>query len=174
MKINSIDEYGLRILIRMGKENAEEGLSISQLSEMEGLSSAYVAKLTRLLKSGGMINSTRGHKGGYILAYDPKDMTVNMILKVLGGNLYNTSFCEAHSGVNKFCNNSVDCTVRSLWKMVQKTMDNLLNQITLADLISSERESLTKMQSIFEKINQIDIKDNVIELDTKANQVEAV
>jgi Rrf2 family transcriptional regulator, iron-sulfur cluster assembly transcription factor len=153
MKINAIDEYGLRILIRLGKEDAPEGLSISQLSELEGLSQAYVAKLTRLLKSGGLIHSTRGHKGGYVLATDPQNITVSTILKVLGGSLFDASFCQGHSGVKKFCTNSVDCSVRSLWKMVQKNMDNLLNQVSLADLVSNESHTMIKMQRIFEQLH---------------------
>jgi len=163
MKINAIDEYGLRILIRLAKENAPEGLSISQLSELEGLSQAYIAKLTRLLKFGGLINSTRGHKGGYILALNPEDITVSNALRVLGGDLFDSSFCQGHSGVNKFCTNSVDCTVRSLWKMVQKNMDNLLNQVTLSDLIGNERESMKKMQHIFEQIHADNKEETITE-----------
>jgi len=148
MKINAIDEYGLRILIRIAKAEENDGLSISQLSELEGLSNAYVAKITRTLKAGGLINSTRGHKGGYVLALNPKEITVKMALQALGGTLYDPSFCADHSGEKKFCNNSVDCSVRSLWRMIQASMDQLLVKVTLFDLMGSERTSATKLQML--------------------------
>src|SRR5690554_4132989 len=103
MKINSIDEYGLRILIRIAKSKVGEGVSLSQLSEVEGLSTAYVAKITRVLKAGGLITSNRGNKGGYELSMDPREITVKMALRALGGMLYDTSFCNGHSGDRKFC-----------------------------------------------------------------------
>ena len=50
MKITAQEEYGLRILIRIARCKDEEGMSIPQLSDAEGLSSHYAAKLTRLLR----------------------------------------------------------------------------------------------------------------------------
>ena len=151
MKINSRDEYGMRILIRLARADRSEGLSISQISEMEGLSNAYVAKLTRTLKAGGLINSNRGNKGGYLLALEPEEITVSMALKALGGALYEPGFCSNHSGSQKFCTNSVDCSVRSLWRMVQSSMDQLLNQVTIHDLMGTEKTSSEKLQNIFDR-----------------------
>ncbi|HRN47670.1 MAG TPA: Rrf2 family transcriptional regulator, partial [Niabella sp.] len=67
MKITAQEEYGLRILIRLAGNQDAEGLSIPQLSESEGLSSHYVAKLCRILRMAELINSTPGNKGGYVL-----------------------------------------------------------------------------------------------------------
>ena len=72
MKITAQEEYGLRILIRIASCRDKEGMSIPQLSEAEGLSSHYVAKLTRILRLEGFINSTPGYKGGYVLAKPAK------------------------------------------------------------------------------------------------------
>lgn len=152
MKINAIDEYGLRILLQIAKADDNEGLTISSLSALEGLSNAYVAKIARTLKAGGLINSTRGNKGGYVLALSPKSITIRMALRALGGALYDPSFCASHAGENKFCNNSVDCSVRSLWRMVQSTVDAVLDQVTLNDLMGTEVSSNLKLQSIMDSV----------------------
>jgi Rrf2 family transcriptional regulator, iron-sulfur cluster assembly transcription factor len=151
MKINAIDEYGLRVLLQIAKAKTTDGLNISQLSELEGLSTAYVAKITRTLKAGGLINSTRGYKGGYVLAMDPSEITIQQVLQALGGNLYDPSFCASHAGEMRFCSNSVDCSVRSLWRMVQASVDQLLSKITLEDLMGSEIKSTQKLQFLYEK-----------------------
>jgi Rrf2 family iron-sulfur cluster assembly transcriptional regulator len=141
MKITALDEYGLRILLRVARANSDEGLSISQLSEMEGLSISYVAKLTRTLRHAGLIRSIRGHKGGYILSRPANQITINEVLHALGGALYDKAFCGSHAGDLALCTNSVDCSIRSLWRIVQSTVDRLLVQVTLEDLQGSEKDS---------------------------------
>ena len=141
MKITAQEEYGLRILIRIAGCGDEQGMSIPQLSEAEGLSSHYVAKLTRVLRMGGFINSTPGYKGGYVLAKPAKEIRVKQVLKVLGGVLFDQEFCGLHAGSLKLCTNSVDCSARSLWQMIQFTVDQLLDKISLHELVNSEKES---------------------------------
>ena len=141
MKITAQEEYGLRILLRVARCRDKNGMSIPQLSEAEGLTAAYVAKLTRKLRMERYINSTPGNKGGYILARLPENINMNQVLKTLGGPLFEKSFCGDYSGSLKLCTNSVDCSVRSLWQMIQFSVDQLLDKVTLSDLINSEEKS---------------------------------
>ena len=151
MKITAQEEYGLRILLRIARCQDNNGMSIPQLSEAEGLTAAYVAKLTRNLRIEGYINSTPGNKGGYVLAKAPVDINMNQVLKTLGGPLFDKSFCGDYSGSLKFCTNSVDCSVRSLWQMVQFSVDQLLDKLTLSDLISSGEKPNHLLNAILEK-----------------------
>lgn len=151
MKITAQVEYGLRIMVRITRCEDEKGLSIRQLSEAEGLSTNYVAKLTRVLRIKGLINSTRGHVGGYILAKPAAAITINDTLKALGGSFFDKKFCESHSGILTLCTNSVDCSVRSLWSVIQVTLDRLLDKVTLADMVKSEKDVSSVLQSIIEE-----------------------
>lgn len=151
MKITALDEYGLRILLRIARAEGEEGISIPQLSEQEGLSSSYVAKLARTLRKGNLIKSNRGHKGGYVLARPANEITINEALQALGGLLFDKEFCGSHSGERKLCTNSVDCSIRSLWRMVQQSVDQLLNNVTLEDLMGTERESVSTLKQFLEE-----------------------
>jgi Rrf2 family transcriptional regulator, iron-sulfur cluster assembly transcription factor len=151
MKITAQEEYGLRILVRIAGYKDKDGMSIPQLSAAEGLSSHYVAKLTRLLRMDGFINSTPGYKGGYVLARPAKEIIINKVLKALGGCLYDTSFCELHPGTLKLCTHSVDCSTRSLWQMIQFTVDRLLDKITLDDLVNAEKESAKILSRVVEQ-----------------------
>lgn len=141
MKISAQEEYGLRLLLRIASCKDEEGMSIPQLSEAEGLTPTYVAKLARILRMKGFINSTPGNKGGYVLAMPSEEIVINKVLKALGGPLFDNGFCGTHSGIMKFCTNSVDCSSRSLWQMIQYTLDQLLDKVTLHDLVNSEKDS---------------------------------
>jgi len=151
MKITAQEEYGLRILLRIAGCKDADGMSIPQLSEAEGIGPHYVAKLTRILRLEGFIHSTPGYKGGYILAKPAKEIIINNVLKSLGGALYDKKFCGSHSGMLNLCINSVDCSSRSLWKMIQFTVDQLLDKITLADLVRSDEEPSKELEKILEQ-----------------------
>ena len=155
MKITAQEEYGLRILIRIASCKDENGISIPQLSEAEGLSNHYVAKLTRILRMEGFINSTPGYKGGYVLAKPANKIIINKLLKALGGSLFNAEFCGLHTGTLNLCTNSVDCSSRSLWQMIQFTVDQLLDKITLDDLVTSEKKSAKILNEILEQNNKV-------------------
>lgn len=148
MKISAQDEYGLRILLQIAKAHPGEGLNLSQISELENISQAYAAKITRLLRIAGFIQSIRGQKGGYILAMPSSEIRINHVLKSMGGVLYDEKFCGQHSGNLSLCTNSVDCSLRSLWTILQINMDKLLDQVSIQDLMKSETQvnsSLSKL-----------------------------
>ncbi|MEJ2880231.1 RrF2 family transcriptional regulator [Pedobacter sp. GR22-6] len=159
MKITAQEEYGLRILLRIARDGNTDGISIPALSETEGLSTAYVGKLTRSLRMAGYINSTPGYKGGYVLAQPADQININQVMKTLGGSLYSKEFCGDYSGGMKFCTNSIDCSVRSLWQMIQFSVDQLLDKLNLQDLIGNEAESntqiLDKLTHLKDQINHI-------------------
>ncbi len=138
MKITAQEEYGIRLLMRIANCNSPEGLTIPRLSEAEGLSQHYVAKLCRLLRMKGFIKSNRGKEGGYTLAQPPQEVSINEVLTILGGKLYSQEFCEKHSGLLPDCSRSCTCSIRSVWQLVQDAVDQVLNQYSLLDLMNLE------------------------------------
>ena len=138
MKFSTQEEYGLRCLIRIAKSNSSNGLTIPEISELEGLSTAHVAKLLRILRIGEFIESSRGQTGGYKLARPSGEIIIGSVLEALGGKLYESSFCNIHSGIQDICTNSIDCSIRSLWSKVQSLLDSVLNKLTLRDLLGNE------------------------------------
>lgn len=152
MKISAQDEYGLRILLQIAKMPAEDGLSLSQISELEQISQAYAAKVTRSLRMAGFIKSIRGHKGGYVLAKQPQDIKINDVLRAMGGAIYDDKFCGQHTGALSLCTNSVDCSIRSLWTILQLNMDKLLDQISVKDLMKSEYQVNKNLISLTEQL----------------------
>ncbi len=138
MKLSSQEEYGLRCLLHLGRQGS---LTIPEISRAEGISEAYVAKLMRILRQGGLVTSARGQSGGYTLERVPQEINIGETLAVLGDRLFDPEFCERHAGGDEqLCTHSVDCSIRSLWKAVQSSVDEVLGRVTLKDLLGSERE----------------------------------
>ncbi len=140
MKFSTQEEYGLRCLLRISKSDSPNGLTIPEISQLEGLSTANVGKILRLLRLGGFIESTRGQTGGYKLARSSEEIIIGEVLEALGGKLFQDSFCHDHSGIETICTNSIDCAIRSLWKSIQNLLDGVLSKMTLRDLIGTEKQ----------------------------------
>lgn len=140
MKFSAVEEYGLRCLIQIAKNEKENGLTIPELSELEGLSEANVAKILRILRIGGLVEAERGQTGGYRLTKPPEQITLREALQILGGKLFENEFCSTYTGVSTICTNSTDCSVRSVWRNVQRVIDEVLGRLTLKDLLAPEKE----------------------------------
>lgn len=140
MKFSSQEEYGLRCLLRIARQGDATGLTIPEISEAEGISGFYVAKLMRVLRRGGLVKSARGKIGGYTLSRPSNQIVVGEALAILGGRLFESGFCAEHAGSVQMCTRSVDCSIRSLWQAVQSMVDRVLSRTTLADLLGSEHD----------------------------------
>jgi Rrf2 family protein len=140
MKFSTQEEYGLRLLLRIAKSDSQHGLTIPELSEIEGLSTANVGKILRALRLAGFIESARGQTGGYKLNQPADKILISDVLTALGGKLYESNFCDLHSGIENICTNSIDCSIRSVWKTIQNVLDSVLSKFTLQDLLGKEEE----------------------------------
>jgi Rrf2 family transcriptional regulator, iron-sulfur cluster assembly transcription factor len=154
MKLTSHEEYGLRCLIRLGQEGPGGRMTIPEISNAEGVSEAYVGKLLRMLRLGGLVTAARG-TGGYSLARPASQIVVGDVMAVLGGRLFESDFCETHSGQMKDCVHSVDCSLRVLWRTVQAAVDDVLRRTTLEDLLCDEQQMITWVQGLGEFASHI-------------------
>ena len=148
MKVSAQEEYGLRCLLQMARNGTEDSLSIPDISRAEGLSIPNVAKLMRILRLGGLVKSIRGQAGGYNLARSADQITMDEVLRVLGGPLYGPHFCDRHTGIEDTCSHRGDCAVRPVWSKMQELMSAVLTRTTLQDLLKSESEMQSWLASV--------------------------
>jgi Rrf2 family transcriptional regulator, iron-sulfur cluster assembly transcription factor len=147
MKLSAQEEYGLRCLLYMARHGEERSHSIPEISRSEGLSVPNVAKLMRILRLGGLVDSVRGQAGGYMLARPADQVSVSEILALLGGSFFGPHFCDRHAGLERHCAHGSDCSVRLVWSAIQKTLDGILSKTTLRDLLKSEEEMVEFLEA---------------------------
>lgn len=135
MKFSTQEEYGLRCMLQIARLTDEDSTTILEISKLEGLTPPHVAKLLMILRKGGFIKSTRGHAGGYTLGRPASEILVGDVLNALGGRLYDAEFCTRHSGHHSICTHDIDCSVRSLWQVVQTAVDEVVYKLSIADLM---------------------------------------
>jgi Rrf2 family protein len=139
MKFSAQEEYGLRCLLRVASAGGES-VTIPQIADAEGLSAPYVGKLMSLLRQSGFVTSVRGQAGGYVLARPATSIPVAEVLASLGGRLFEPGFCDEFAGLERICTHSVDCSIRSLWRSVQRAVDRVLGGVSLQDMLVKEAE----------------------------------
>lgn len=150
MKLTSQEEYGLRCILTLAREEmaraGSEGqlteaksLTIHEIAEKEGLSAQYVGKLIRILGKAGLVESIRGCKGGFWLTRPGGKISVAEALAALGGKIFEAGTCERYKGDRRFCVHTNNCSLRSLWAGLQVMIDCVLSRTTLRDLLSTEK-----------------------------------
>jgi Rrf2 family transcriptional regulator, cysteine metabolism repressor len=138
-------EYGVRLLVELGRQGSGNPVSLKAISEAEGLPLAYLERIVALLKKAGLVESTRGAHGGYRLSRTPESITMDEVVLALEGAVAPMScFVDDTEEGRVLCSHLDDhghaCATKLLWTRVQGGVIKALAQTTLAELVAfSER-----------------------------------
>ena len=135
MKLSAQEEYGIRCLLHIGRTSDQGGSSISAISKAEQLTPSNTAKLVRILRMNGLVESSRGKDGGYTLAKPAEEIMLSEVFGILGGKLFDEGFCAHYSGMGETCSHFSHCTIRSFWCAIQSVLDHVLSQTNLKQLM---------------------------------------
>ncbi len=154
MKLSALEECGLRCLVAIASRGPQGAMTIPELAEHENLSQPHIAKLMTIMRQAGLVRSTRGHIGGYQLAKPSQEMVIGEILTVLGGRVYDETFCSKHAGLGDECVHlNMNCRLKPLWTQVQDAIDGVLNRITLDQVVRGTSDAGTIELSSLEHRN---------------------
>lgn len=142
-------EYGVRLLIELGRSGRDQPVSLKAIADSENLPLAYLERIVALLKRAGLVESTRGAHGGYQLARDPEDIAMDEVVVALEGSLAPMEcFVDdrADDGRGVLCSHHDDsgrgCATKLLWTRVQVGVLKTLADTTLAELIDFQARPL--------------------------------
>ncbi len=139
MKISAQEEYGLRCLLQLAMLKEDESLTLPQIAEREGISAANAGKLMWLLNKAGFVSATRGTKGGYFLSRPANEVYLSEVIKILEEDEIN-NHCESYAGILEKCVHKGDCGIRPVIVGLHEIVQNALSQITLAQLVGTEKK----------------------------------
>ncbi|MFH1172958.1 MAG: Rrf2 family transcriptional regulator [bacterium] len=132
MKFSTRSSYGLRAMAKLAANYGQGPYSLHKLAKEEKISLPYLERLMAKLKRSGLVNSTKGLKGGYELSRAPLEVKVGEIFEVLEGSLA-PFFCVSEKG-KKICQGR-HCAGKMVWQRLQVDIAKSLNSFTLSDLI---------------------------------------
>jgi len=126
----------MRAIVDLAQRYRKGPVSVSGISEREGIPTSYLEQLLNRLKKGGIVKSFRGPRGGYVLAKDPSKIRVYNIVQVLEGNLAPVSCVDSRK---KFkCERIEKCITKPLWQKLNKSIEGVLKSVTVKDLYAKD------------------------------------
>ena len=146
MTFSAKTEYGVRLMIELGRHDGGEPLALKAIAEAEGLPLSYLEHVVADLKRAELVTSTRGAHGGYRLARAADEIAMDEVVLALEGTVAPMDCLVTLPTDRVACSHEGDagraCSTRLLWMRVQGGVLKALHGTTLAELVEfSERHT---------------------------------
>lgn len=142
MKISTRGRYAVRVMLDLASHDTGECIKVKQIATRQGLSEKYLEQIIGILNKAGYVRSVRGAQGGYLLAKDPSEYTVGMILRLTEGSLNPVSCLDGGENVCERCDT---CETLSVWKDLANAINGVVDHVTIADLLEKQQERLANL-----------------------------
>jgi Rrf2 family protein len=137
MRITTWAEYGLICSLHLAKRHGEGPVTGREIAARERLPGDYVEQILLRLRRAGVVTSVRGAHGGYTLARSPLEVTVREVIAASELATFDLH-CVSHPVDHDRCSEAQSCSIRPVWLMLQRRIDDVLESVRLSDLIGDE------------------------------------
>jgi Rrf2 family protein len=137
MRITTWAEYGVICALHLARRASEGPVTGRDIAVREKLPGDYVEQILLRLRRAEIVGSTRGAKGGYMLARPATEITVREIITAAELMTFDLH-CESHPVDEQRCSASHECSIRPVWLMLQQRIDEVLDGVRLSDLLEAE------------------------------------
>src|SRR5438477_4407015 len=135
MRFSTRSEYGIRVMVRMGRGYGNGPLPLAELAEQEGLPLSYLEQIAGQLRRAGSITSRMGVKGGYALARRPDAISMADIVRSLEGSLAPVSCLAEGGGPGECTHGDTPCSAHASGRNCRGTITSTLESVSVADLM---------------------------------------
>lgn len=150
MRLSTRTRYGTRAVVELARHYEDGPLPLHLIAQEQDLSVKYLEQLMTTLKSGNLVRSFRGVKGGYMLSKSPDKINMSDVFVCLEGPNCTVDCIED----NPTCDRVSTCPMQPLWRQLNDAIMHVFQGITLQDLI--ERQSQSTFPGTSESVIPID------------------
>jgi Rrf2 family cysteine metabolism transcriptional repressor len=127
-------EYGVRLMVELARHYGSGPVSLSEMADHEQLPRPYLEQLVVSLRESGLVNSTRGARGGYELSRAPSKIPMIEVVTALEGPIA-PMICASDDALHaETCQRAGFCNVERLWQRVRAAIVDALDSMTLEEL----------------------------------------
>jgi Rrf2 family protein len=137
MRITTWAEYGVICALHLAKRSDEGPVNGRDIAARERLPADYVEQILLRLRRAGVISSTRGARGGYSLTKPATQTTIREVIQASELETFDLH-CVSHPVETDRCSASHLCSIRPVWVLLQKKIDDVLEGVFLSDLLHDE------------------------------------
>lgn len=135
-------KYGLKALIHLAKLDPNETAFVADIASQNNISKKFLDTILLELRNGGILRSKKGPGGGYALSKPATQIFVGQAVRILDGPLAPIR-CASKTAFEACddCNHPEDCQIRSAMTEVRDAIANILDGMTLEELVGKESSS---------------------------------
>jgi len=137
-------EYGVRLLVELGRRGDDAPVALASVAEAETLPLSYLEHLVAKLRDAELVTSTRGAHGGYRLARPGNEITMLEVVEALEGPVAPMECFHTDREGRVLCSHESDgdraCATKMLWTRVHGGVTKALAGTTLDELVSFSAE----------------------------------
>ena len=137
MRITTWAEYGVICTLHLARRGSDGPITGRELASAERLPGDYVEQILLRLRRAGIVRSTRGAHGGYALSRPAEEISVREIISASELGTFDLH-CETHPVEEERCSASHSCSIRPVWQLLQRRIDDVLEGVKLGDLLHEE------------------------------------
>lgn len=130
MRLTTKGRYAVTAMLDIALHEDATPVSVLEIAQRQNISAAYLEQIVGKLKRSGMLASTRGPGGGYVLGAPAPSITISAIVGGVGEGVDAT-----RCGGKADCNEGHMCSTHNLWVDLSAQIDDFLQGITLASLM---------------------------------------
>ena len=138
MRISTKGRYAIKLMLDLATNDNGEPIRLKDVARRQEISEKYLEQIISVLNKAGYVKSVRGPQGGYLLQRIPFFFSVGMILRLTEGCLSPVD-CVAPDGAG--CEKGDACVTRILWKKIDDAINEVVDNITLGDLLDWQAAS---------------------------------
>lgn len=141
-------EYGVRLMVELGRQEGEGPVSLGAVADAEHLPLSYLEHLVAKLRAADLVVSQRGAHGGYRLARPPRRIKMLEIVQALEGPIAPMECFHQDPEGKVLCSHETDggdaCATKLLWTRVQGGVTKALSGTTLQELVDFTEKQARK------------------------------
>ncbi|ATX78547.1 transcriptional regulator, BadM/Rrf2 family [Mariprofundus aestuarium] len=141
LRLTKLTDYGILLMTRM-VSSEQERFTAAELAEITRIPSPTVSKILQMLLHEGLLDSTRGAKGGYRLTRPSTEINVRDIINVFEGSIALTE-CNLD---DSSCDQHDVCSTSNNWKRINDAVRQALQDISLADMTEQNFVPIFRLQ----------------------------
>jgi len=131
-------QYAVRAIMELARRHGQGPVTAGEIASIQVIPQRFLEVILNELKPTGLIESRRGVRGGYLLASDPKDITVGQVIRLIDGPL-DPVHCVGDNG-KASCPLRQRCALVELWGEARKAVEQIYDGATFHDLVERERQ----------------------------------
>jgi Rrf2 family protein len=131
MQITRQADYAVRAMVYLAQLGPERRAATNHIAQEKHIPPSFLAKIVSQLSVAGLLQTSRGARGGVSLAKPPEDITLLDVVEAIDGPIL-LNECVGNGGT---CCFGTDCPLKPVWCDAQQELVDRLNQTNFAQFV---------------------------------------